>query len=157
MQLPELRFTRARQAVHFGLLGSVCLAAAAGVWALRRYNHAFTPSLWWAVGLATVGLVCCWLTRHLAKHAYLLFSAIGIEIFPFFRPSRSMQLISWGEVATATVSPDGGWLTLSMAGYQDSKIIISLAPIPKSALPLLEKTIHGIMTARERAAKPSPP
>ncbi len=148
----ELRFTRSRQAVTFVIVAVLflCLAAGLGILLWWRW-HSWLTLLWLLLPLlAAWG--CLRVALHLTRHAYLLLSPIGIEIFPFFRPAQQMQLFSWGEVGHAEVSEDDRLLVLTLAGYQDSKVIISLDPVPLRARPLLRRAVEGLMERRARAA-----
>ncbi|MGD7651599.1 MAG: hypothetical protein ACQCXQ_00190, partial [Verrucomicrobiales bacterium] len=110
----ELRFTRSGQAVVFWLMAAVCLAVAVTMAASSLYrgeNPALPHPLWAVLPLAAcAGLVR--LALHLTKHAYLLLSPLGIEIFPFFRPAAGMTLVTWQEIAEAEVDEGGRLLTL---------------------------------------------
>jgi hypothetical protein len=151
----ELRFTRSRQALTFVIAGVLFLGATAGLLLLWWQRLDSPPSIWWALLPMTAAWGCFRLAAHLTRHAFLLLSPIGIEIFPFFRPSQNMQLFSWGEVQHAEVSSDERFLTLTLAGYEDAKVIISLAPVKPAARPLLAKAVAGVM--EKRAEAPAPP
>jgi hypothetical protein len=149
----ELRFTRSRQAVTFVIAGVLflCLAAGLGIILWWRW-HSWLTLLWLLLPLAAAW-GCLRLALHLTRHAYLLLSPIGIEIFPFLRPAQHMQLFSWGEIGHAEVAEGDRLLVLTLAGYQDSKVIISLDPVPLRARPLLRKAVEGLMEKRARAAE----
>jgi hypothetical protein len=103
--------------------------------------------LWVLLPLAAAA-GCFRLAVHLTRHAFLLLSPLGIEIFPFFRPAQQMQLFSWGEIAQAEVTEGDRLLILTLAGYEDAKVIIGLDPIPHRARPLLRKAVEGVMERR---------
>ena len=144
----ELRFTRSQQAVTFVIAGVIFLCLAAGLavrwWWLAGSLH----SLWWTLLPLTAAWGCLRLAARLTRHAYLLLSPLGIEIFPFIRPAQNMQLFAWTEIQHAGVSEDGRLLTLTLAGYEDAKVIISLDPVKPGARPLLRKAIEGVMEKR---------
>ena len=144
----ELRFTRSRQAVTFVVAGVLFISLAAGLLLLwwQRVDH--PPSLWWTLIPLCFSWISFRIAAHLTRHAYLLLSPIGIEIFPFFRPSENMQLFSWSEIRDAGVSDDGRLLTLTLAGYEDAKVFVSLDPVKPAARPLLRKAIEGVMEKR---------
>lgn len=144
----ELRFTRSRQAVTFVIAGVVFLCLAGGLLALWSWGVNNPLSLWWALLPLIAAWGCLRLAARLTRHAYLLLSPIGIEIFPFIRPAQNMQLFSWGEIQHAGVSDDGRLLTLTLAGYEDAKVIISLDPIKERTRPLLKKAVEGVMERR---------
>jgi hypothetical protein len=148
----ELRFTRSQQAVTFVIAGVVCVSIAGGLLVLYFSKVNGPNSPWWALLPLTAAWASFRLAAHLTRHAFLLLSPIGIEIFPFFRPAQNMTLFSWGEIQHAEVSPDTRLLTLTLAGYTDSKVIISLDPVKPGSRPLLAKAIAGVM--EKRAGKP---
>lgn len=144
----ELRFTRSHQAILFWTLGLVFVLAGAGVgilswWQLRN------PPPWWLVLIpltfATGAFVLAW---RLTRHAYLLLSPVGVEIFPFWKPVDHFQLLPWGTIAAAEFSPDDRWLTLTLAGYEDAKVILTLDPVKPASRPLLKKAILGVIGKR---------
>ena len=151
----ELRFTRSHQAVLFWTLGLVLVLVGAGLgilswWQLRN------PPPWW---LALVPLVLAGgsfaLAWRLTRHAYLLLSPVGVEIFPFWKPVDHFQLLPWGTIAEAGFSPDDRWLTLTLAGYEDVKVILTLDPIKPAARPLLKTAVLGVMEKRTAASPPT--
>jgi hypothetical protein len=148
----ELRFTRAGQARLFWVAGAVLTAAAIIVVATAAYRPA-NPSLphpLWAL----LPLVLAWLALRLAvrltRHAYLILTPVGIEIFPFFRPAAHMQLVGWNEIRDAEVSGDLTRLTLHFNTEKTAGIHLSLKPIPADRLPLLVQALAG------RVGKPAP-
>lgn len=150
----ELRFTRARQAVPFWLLGVVLALTAAGLVAMWRFNLQHPPP-WWAALFPVAGSAAAfWLAWRLTRHAYLLLSPVGVEIFPFFKPSQNYQLVPWGTIAQAEISEDQRWLTLILAGYEDVRIILTLDPLAPAALHLLERAVTGVMEKRESSRPP---
>ncbi|MES2705510.1 MAG: hypothetical protein V4726_02795 [Verrucomicrobiota bacterium] len=145
----ELRFTRSRQAVPFWLLSVVLIFAAVGLAAMWRENLTLWPP-WWLALIPLAGAAgAIWMALRLTRHAYLLLSPVGVEIFPFFKPSENYQLVTWGSIAGAEVSSDDRWLTLILAGYEDAKIILTLDPIDLRARALLVRAVTGIMEKRD--------
>jgi hypothetical protein len=148
----ELRFTRSRQAVTFSTAGAVFLAIFIWLGVLLWWRVSVWTQWLWLLLPALAAAGCFRLAVHLTRHAFLLLSPIGIEIFPFFRPAQQMQLFSWGEIAHAEVTEGDRLLILTLAGYSDSKVIIGLDPIPKRTLPLLRRAVEGVMERRGQAA-----
>lgn len=136
----ELRFTRSGQAAVFWIAAAVFLAAGISILAnaIARAENAA-----WA--LIPFGLT--WLAAraamHLTKHAYLILTPLGVEIFPFFRPQRTMQLVLWQEIQDAEVDERLTRLTLHHNGEKTSGIHVSLSPIRKDRRALLAKAIVG--------------
>jgi len=141
----ELRFTRAGQAPVFWLAAAVLLAIAVTLLASAAYrevNPALPHPLWALLPLALAGLAVRTAIR-LTHHAFLILTPLGIEIFPFFRPEKSMQLVTWHEVAAAEVDAGLSRLTLHHNLDKTAGIHLSLAPIPRARRPLLAKAIAG--------------
>ena len=139
----ELRFTRAGQAVGFWMAAAVCIMAAL-VFFLLAPHRAENPGLphpaWGLVplALAAVSIRIAW---RCTKHAYILLSPIGVEIFPFFRPESAMQVVPWGQIASAEIGDS--LLTLHFSAEKNSGIHLSLAPVAKDRRDLLAKAIRG--------------
>lgn len=155
----ELRFTRARQAVGFWLgaavlavAGILCLAVAPA-----RAANPQLPAPWWGLApLVLAGLAARTAVRC-SRHAYLIFTPIGLEIFPFFRPASGMQLVPWGQVAAAETDDPPTRLTLHFNPGQTAGIHLSLAPIPKPQRRLVACAIDGLMERRAGGAGDRPP
>jgi len=153
----ELRFTRAGQAVVFGIAAAACVMAGLVFFRVAPYR-AIDPELphpawgWIFIGAA---VLLVWLAVHCAKHAYLILSPIGVEIFPFFRPGTNMQVIPWAQIAAADI--DNSRLTLHFSAEKTSGIHLSLSPISKDRRPLLAKAIQGRLPAGSSSAISHPP
>ncbi|MFT3990147.1 MAG: hypothetical protein QM680_01935 [Luteolibacter sp.] len=146
----ELRFTRSGQSVVFWLISAVFAAGALTLLAtaLYREENPFLPHpLWAVVPLFFSGLVARWAVR-LTRHAYVILTPLGIEIFPFFRPARGMQMISWQEIRCAEVNAGGTRLTLHFNEEKTSGIHVSLMPIRKDRRSLLAKAVLGRVSPR---------
>jgi hypothetical protein len=144
----ELRFTRARQAMTFLFLGLAFVMAAIFLWVkatpivgnaagdeplIRSHLWGFVPLL--------VAIWCFWVAAHCARHAFLILTPLGIEIFPFWFPSKNMQVVYWTEVATAHVSEDSKTLTIDREGGGGA--VVSLAPVSAKQRPLLKRAVEG--------------
>lgn len=138
----ELRFTRAGQAVGFWVLSAV--AAAAGltliVTSIYRDFHPALPPLWSLAPFA-LSLVSARLAMKLTRHAYLILTPLGIEIFPFFRPAAGMNLVSWQEIHSAEVDEQLLLLTLHYNQAKTGGIHLSLRPIQATRRVLLAKAV----------------
>ena len=75
------------------------------------------------------------------RHAYLILSPIGVEIFPLFRPETGMQLIAWAQIDSAEI--DAGRLTLHYNPEKTAGLHLSLRPIARPQRDLLTKAIQG--------------
>ncbi len=147
----ELRFTRSGQAVLFGVIGAVFSGAAVTLLATATYREVnpALPSGWWALPLFIIAFGCFWLARHLVKHAYLILTPMGLEIFPFFFPSKNLHLVMWQEVLAAEVSENGKWLTLHFNPEKSCGLHLSLKPVSRKLRCLLAKAVLGRVSPRD--------
>ena len=141
----ELRFTRAGQAPVFWIAGAVLTVAALTLVA-SAYYRPVNPSLphpLWSFPPLVLAWVALRLAIRLTRHAYLILTPIGIEIFPFFRPAGNMNLVAWNEIHDAEVDAALTRLTLHFSTEKTSGIHLSLKPIPADRRPLLVQALAG--------------
>ncbi len=145
----ELRFTRSGQAVVFWLLAAFFAAIAVTLCASALYRdvNPALPHLAWALAPLWLAVVLARLAVGLTRHAYLILTPLGIEIFPFFRPARGMRLLTWQEVVDAEADPAYTMLTLHHNLEKTSGIRLSLKPIRSDRRELLVKAVAGRMIA----------
>ena len=138
----EVRFTRAGQAQGFFIAGAVALALGILIGVTWLMDH---PNFsWWmplpcfliSFFLIKVGINC-------TRHAYLIFTPLGIEVFPFIKPHKNLNLIYWNEVKDFEIKEREQILILHKDEKKTSGVIISLKPILSTQRPLLEKTLKG--------------
>ena len=143
----ELRFTRARQAHEFWVAAAVLAMAAIVFFLLFLYRseNPELPSPWWGVAPLALAVGAAWVAVHCSRHAYLILTPIGLEIFPFFRPARGMQMISWAQIDSADLDDPPRRLTLHFNAEKSSGIHLSLTPIPARQRILLARAIRGRM------------
>ena len=141
----ELRFTRSGQATPFWLAAAVLAMAGLTLLATAIYRdiNPHLPHPAWSLlpfALATAaGRIAVSLTRH----AYLILTPLGIEIFPFFRPANGMRLVLWQEIAAAETDGKFTRLTLHHDAAKSSGIHLSLTPIRADRRSLLAKAVLG--------------
>lgn len=141
----ELRFTRSAQAGAFWIAAAVLAAAAVTIVASAFYraeNPALPHPAWALLPFALAALALRTAVR-LTRHAYLILSPLGIEVFPFFRPASGMRLVSWQEIDSFEFNPDGTVLTIHHDAERTSGIHLSLRPIPAAKRELLRRALDG--------------
>lgn len=150
----ELRFTRSHQAVPFWVIATVlaCVSAALFIASSEYLNPLerrvrLVDSPLWGFLLVVPALFFAWVAVHLTRHAFLILTPLGIEIFPFWKPKRNLQVVYWAEIAKAEVSDDADLLVIRFAGEGDSRIIVSLDPIRLERRLLLKRALEGRMAA----------
>jgi len=148
----ELRFTRSGQAVWFWLGAVVGLAATVIILiaASGRLTEPDRIHPAWALPFATITWLCLRLALRLTRHAYLILTPLGIEIFPFFRPAKHMRVITWSEITEVESDKNLHRLTLHFNAEKTSGIHLSLRPIRQDIRPLLA------IAAQKRISTPTP-
>ncbi len=141
----ELRFTRSGQAVLFWIAAAVLAAVAVTLLATALYRE-INPDLphpaWAVVPLAFAAFLAR-TAIHLTRHAYLILTPLGIEVFPFSRPADGMRLVIWQEIDHAEVTESGKLLTLHHDAAETSGIRLTLTPIRAERRTLLAKAVIG--------------
>lgn len=149
----ELRFTRARQATGFwiatAMLATVALLIVIG--GLFRAGNPGLPHPVWALLPAAAAWAMARLAYRCTRHAYLILTPLGIEIFPLFRPATGMNLVTWGEIHDAEVDADRRRLTLHFNAEQTAGIVLSLAPVRCDRRAWLAQAIRGRLQAQKPA------
>ncbi len=141
----ELRFTRSGQAIHFWIGAAVLAAVGITILATaicRDINPRLPHPAWALLPLALAGITVR-LAVRMTRHAYLILTPLGIEIFPFFRPSEGMRLVLWQELDHAEVNEKTTRLTLHHDSGKTSGIHLLLTPIRADRRTLLAKAVIG--------------
>lgn len=141
----ELRFTRSGQAAGFCVAGAVLCGVAVTLIAtgVYRSENPELPHPAWAIPCLVIALCAFLLARSITKHAYLILTPMGLEIFPFFRPAKGMQMIFWQEISAAEIDERGKWLTLHFNDERTAGMHLSLSPVRKNLRDLLAKAVLG--------------
>ena len=139
----ELRFTRSGQAVLFWLMASVFTAVAFTIAATAIYRdiNPELPHPLWALVPMVMAAGAARLAVKLTRHAYLILTPLGIEIFPFFRPAEGMHMVMWQEIHSAEVNENKTLLTLHYNADKTSGIHLSLRPVRYDLRELLGKAV----------------
>lgn len=147
----ELRFTRSGQATLFWGLALVLLCTAAGLLLLgtswiTEWPNPFLPSPFFSLIPLPFAALSVWWAVHLTRHAYILLTPVGLEIFPFLRPTKNFRVVLWQEVEALGLSPDERAVIVSLVG--GGKIFLATAPVAKPQRPLLKAAVLGRMEQR---------
>lgn len=139
----ELRFTRAAQGVGFWILAGMAAMAAVTllVASVYRAENPALPHPAWALVPLLIAIASTRVALHCTRRAYVILSPIGVEIFPFFRPSKNMQVIPWPQIHD--IESSGTMLTLHFDGGHTAGIHLSLSPVPPAGRPLLIRALEG--------------
>jgi hypothetical protein len=148
----ELRFTRSGQAVVFWIAAAACLMCALVFLLLLPYrkDNPELPSPAWAAIPLALALLSGRIALRCTRHAYLILTPLGIEIFPLFRPQKHLQLVMWNEIDHVETPEDMLLLILHHDSERKSGVVLTLTPIAKSRRDLFLRAVNG------RLAKPIP-
>lgn len=136
----ELRFTRSGQATMFWIGAAVFLVASISLLA-NGIERRESPA--WALIPASLTWLCIRLALRMTKHAYLILTPMGIEIFPLFKAESSMQMVMWNEIDGAETDDALTGMTLHYNPEKTSGVHLSLRPIRKDRRALLAKAVSG--------------
>ena len=68
---------------------------------------------WWSLlPPLFLGLLLAKFTHFCTSHAYLIFTPLGVEIFPLWKPQDNLHVVFWSEIASAEVNDSRDTLTL---------------------------------------------
>ncbi len=140
----ELRFTRSGQASLFWVGAAVLATIGITLLATAIYrDFSLSLSHIWALVPLLMAAAVARVAAGLTRHAYLILTPLGIEIFPFFRPADGMRLVMWQELDHAEVDEKNTCLTLHHDAGKTSGIHLSLKPIRADRRSLLAKAVIG--------------
>lgn len=150
----EVRFTRAAQGRLLLVAAALMISISLGLWVLATQGTEFEPPRLQGYGwLAAAPLVVAWFLARLAirciRHAYLIFTPLGLEIFPLFRPEKTMQLLLWSEIAALEYDARKDVLLLHFSTEKSAGVIVSLAPILPAQRALLRTLVESLQQQRQ--------
>lgn len=153
----EIRFTRAAQASLFFAVSVLVFAACVAVFILSTQDWGMDrPILDGWLWLCIPGLLLIYAALRTGlrctRHAYIILNPLGIEIFPFYRPEKNLQIIYWSQLDDADFSKNARSMTLHFNAEKSSGVVVSLNPIPCGRRHLLEEAVLGVLEKRQEAA-----
>ncbi len=149
----ELRFTRSRQAVVFWVLGSLFATAGITMLVTSAYRH-INPDLphpgWSLVPLLVSVGIFRW-SFKLTRHAYLILTPLGLEIFPLWKPEKTMRVVFWAEMVAVEFNDAMTTMTVHQNEKKTAGFHISLNPIFAPQRALLAKVMKARLPHEEPA------
>ena len=149
----ELRFTRGSQASLFAILTAICGGASVTIVIINLLLAGPLVSWWWALTPLPPAFICARLSLHCMRHAYLILTPLGIEIFPFFKPQENLQILYWAQISEAEVN-EHDELVIHLNEDKTSGVVASLAPLLPDRRKLLARAIAGRMDDKRLDAAP---
>jgi hypothetical protein len=146
----ELRFTRSGQAAVFWVLAAVLAMAGVTLFAIsfHRGDNPALPHGAWSLPPLMAAAALARLAVHLTRHAYVILTPLGIEVFPFFRPATGMQMILWHEIDSAEVDATAAVLTLHYNAEKSAGLHLTLRPVSAARRALLVRAVTGRLAER---------
>jgi hypothetical protein len=141
----ELRFTRSGQAVIFWLLAAVLagVTITLGLTTLYRDINPDLPHPLWVLLPLIVAVFFVRLAINMTRHAYLILTPMGLEIFPLWRPEQGMRVVFWQEIDAVEFDENLTRMTLHFDAEKTSGVHASLRPIRTDLRPALVKAVRG--------------
>jgi len=148
----ELRFTRAGQAQGMFIAATVAFAFAlltAITWLIGHPDfHWWTP-----LPFLVLAWVLARIALHCTRHAYIILTPMGVEIFPLLKPEKNLNLIYWTELDHADFNEDLTLAKLHRNAQESSGAVLSLKPILAKQRPFLKKALEGRLAEKTDGAK----
>ena len=148
----ELRFTRAGQAQGMFIAATVAFAFAlltAITWLIGHPDfHWWTP-----LPFLILAWVLVRIALHCTRHAYIILTPMGVEIFPLLKPEKNLNLIYWTELDHADFNEDLTLAKLHRNAQESSGAVLSLKPILAKQRPFLKKALEGRLAEKTDGAK----
>ncbi len=143
----ELRFTRAGQAQTFIVAAAVAFAFTLLLAITWLMGH---PDFSWWMPLIPLAIAAFMvrLASRCARHAYLILTPLGIEIFPLIKPEKNLNLVYWTQLEDAEFDQELETLKLHYNEDKTAGAVLSLKPILPKKRPLLKKAIEGRLTQK---------
>jgi hypothetical protein len=102
-----------------------------------------TFTWWMALPFLVLAAILTKVSAHCARHAYLILTPLGLEIFPLIKPRKNLNLVYWTQIKDAEFDEELTALKLHFNEDQSAGIILSLKPILTKKRPLLKKALEG--------------
>lgn len=152
----EIRFTRSSQATTFFFLGVICTMICIGTLFNEYINwgpwHADFKAYWWLSLIALIPAAIFFrIGIHCIRHAYIILTPLGVEIFPLWKPQKNLQVIFWSDIDHADFRHHT--MTLHYNKEETGGVVVSLKPIGKLNYPLIQKAITGRMNQKVQSSE----
>ena len=153
----ELRFTRSRQAVTFVGAGLISLCIVGFIWFQiyfksleNNQNLTLIVPILLSISLIIIAGIFFWVAVHCTRHALIILSPLGLELFPFWFPVKNFRMLYWSEINDAKINKEMNLLSIDC--NNGSKIFISIKPIPTNIRSYLKTAIERRMQEKHKDA-----
>ncbi|MDA7498586.1 hypothetical protein N9073_02395 [Akkermansiaceae bacterium] len=144
----ELRFTRAGQAQGFIVMAAVSFAFFLLIGLTWFMGHP-TFTWWMALPFLILSALLTRLSAYCARHAYLILTPLGMEIFPLIKPHKNLNLVYWAQIIDADFNEELTALKLHFNEDQTAGIILSLKAISAKKRLLLKRALESRLAEKK--------
>ena len=145
----ELRFTRAGQAQGIIIASAILFAFTLLITITWLMGH--SSFHWWMPPIPLLmAAALLRLATRCTRHAYIILTPLGVEIFPLFKAEKNLNLIYWSELDDADFNEEDTLLKLHYNKEQTAGVVLSLRPILEKQRPLLKKAIQGRIDEKKK-------
>ena len=109
-----------------------------------------TFTWWMALPFLILSALLAKISAYCARHAYIILTPLGIEIFPLIRPRKHLNLIYWAQIIDAVFDDELTTLKLHFNEDQSAGVVLSLRAIPTKKLPLLKRALESRLAEKDR-------
>jgi len=144
----ELRFTRAGQAQGFIVIAAVSFAFFLLIGLTWFMGHP-TFTWWMALPFLILSALLTRLSAYCARHAYLILTPLGMEIFPLIKPHKNLNLVYWAQIIDADFNEELTALKLHFNEDQTAGVILSLKAISAKKRLLLKRALESRLAEKK--------
>ena len=151
----ELRFTRSRQGLTFVTTSILCFCSAGFIWFRVYFNYLESSQInelmipiVVSTFLIVLAILFFFVAVHCTRHAILILTPLGLELFPFWFPVKNFRMIYWSEMDNVFVSEDMKLMHIDF--NSGSKILVSMSPIATHLRSYLKVAVEGRMKEKNQ-------
>ena len=108
-----------------------------------------TFTWWMALPFLILSALLTRLSAYCARHAYLILTPLGMEIFPLIKPHKNLNLGYWAQIIDADFNEELTALKLHFNEDQTAGIILSLKAISAKKRLLLKRALESRLAEKK--------
>ena len=108
-----------------------------------------TFTWWMALPFLILSALLTRLSAYCARHAYLILTPLGMEIFPLIKPHKNLNLVYWAQINDADFNEELTALKLHFNEDQTAGIILSLKAISAKKRLLLKRALESRLAEKK--------
>ena len=108
-----------------------------------------TFTWWMALPFLILSALLTRLSAYCARHAYLILTPLGMEIFPLIKPHKNLNLVYWAQIIDADFNEELTALKLHCNEDQTAGVILSLKAISAKKRLLLKRALESRLAEKK--------